>query len=101
MSEYALILANGVRLDDCQAGFADGNLWCWLHGCTFGKAYELFSVPENIAEITFVYGHLKAVFRGADTIKAIMTNRDGIQVMVTGADMTMEKDIPKGEEETS
>ncbi len=98
MGRFKLILANGEVLDDCQAGYADGSLWCWLRGCTMGQAYSLFSVPDNIREITFIYGSLKAIFRGADILEAIITNRDDISVRLSGDEITAEMDIPVGEE---
>lgn len=51
-----LILADGTVLDDCECGYADKQLWCYLRKLTFNQVFQLFSDPELTKEIIFEYG---------------------------------------------
>lgn len=37
-----LILLDGTKIEDGLAGYADGKLWCWIHGFTMREAADIF-----------------------------------------------------------
>ena len=58
-----LVLADGTVLDECECGYADRQLWCYLRNLTFNQAFQLFSDSEKTCEIIFEYGLETALTR--------------------------------------
>ena len=57
-----LILADGMVLENCQAGLADGFLWCWCPGMSMIDATQIFLNPAKTSTIIFEYGEMTDSF---------------------------------------
>ena len=75
-----LILADGTKIENGEAGYAGGFLWCYLTGWTMSHAAQVFTNPAKTAEIRFEYGEMEDVYRGFTTCTNIMTDGERVSV---------------------
>lgn len=81
-----LILADGTRIEDGEAGLWEGSLWCYLPGWALDRAARIFTNPAKTSEIRYQYGEMEDVFRGYTNCINIMTESGQISVcLVKGA----------------
>ena len=84
-----LILADGTRIEDGTAGYADGFLWCYLQGLSMMEAGALFFDPAKTSEIIFEYGEMQDVYHGMTQCRIIRMDTDGqIAVCMAKGDET-------------
>jgi len=72
-----LILADGTKLEDSYAGYAEGYLWCYLRGLSMAEAGALFLDPEKTAVIKFEYGEMEDVYEGMTECRILRMDLDG------------------------
>lgn len=77
MEGRRLILNNDIILEDCEAGYADGFLWCFLIGYTIQQAATMFLDAENTGHIEFQYGEMSDSYEGFTNCTRIMAEADG------------------------
>lgn len=71
-----LILADGTVLEDCQAGLADGFLWCWITNMSMAEAAQIFLDPAKTRTIVFEYGEMSDTFDGFTQCINMMVRQD-------------------------
>lgn len=72
-----LILADGTRIEDGTAGYAEGFLWCYLQGLSMAEAGVLFFDPAKTARIVFEYGEMSDTYEGMTDCRLIRMDTDG------------------------
>lgn len=72
-----LILADGTRIEDGEAGYAEGFLWCYFGGMTMTEAAGIFLDAEKTARIRFEYGEMADEYEGFTTVRVMRTDVDG------------------------
>ena len=77
MEGKRLILNGEIVLEDCEAGYADGFLWCFLIGYTIQQAAAMFFDTENTSHIEFQYGEMSDSFEGFTNCTRLMAESDG------------------------
>ena len=90
-------LGDGTRLD-AQAGYYGGELHIWITGQDLIQAFQTFTNPEKVAEISFFHGTVKDVYRGFNQLISIRMT-DTTDVVLTGSNTEIET-LPIEEEET-
>lgn len=80
MKGRRLILNDGTIIEDGEAGFADGALWCWMRGYTMAEAAAIFLDREKTAVIVFQYGEDEDRYEGFTECLRLMD--DGGRVSV-------------------
>lgn len=71
-----LILADGTRIEDGTAGYAEGFLWCYLQGLSMAEAGALFFDPAKTARIIFEYGEMSDTYDGMTECRSIRMDPD-------------------------
>lgn len=91
-----LILADGTVLNDCECGYYDDSLWCYLKNVPLTDVFRYFSIPENYYTVIFEFGttylYRRIKYSGFTKLKSINVNKDSIEVSVVGLDTTQEKE---------
>lgn len=64
MEGRRLILNDGTIIENGEAGFASGVLWCYLNGYTLEQAWSLFSDTTKTCRIVFQYGEMEDEYTG-------------------------------------
>ena len=77
MTGRRLILADGTTFENGEAGYADGNLWCWIPHCTMQTAVNIFMNPNKTKHIVFQYGDMEDVYDGFTNCTNVMVDTDG------------------------
>jgi hypothetical protein len=72
-----LILADGTRIENGEAGYADGFLWCYLPGMSMAQAGTLFFDPAKTSRIIFEYGEMSETYNGMTDCRNIRIDADG------------------------
>lgn len=72
-----LILADGTEIENGEAGYADGFLWCWLTGMTLQEAALIFFSPEKTELIIFEYGEMSNQYEGFTECRNLSISGDG------------------------
>ena len=89
-----LVLKDGTILNDCECGYCNGSLWCYLKGLSFNEAFQQFSDPSKLSEITFEYGtetyYRQTIYSGFTNIIAIEKRDFTIDVRLEGYDTAIE-----------
>ena len=93
--EKKLILADGKVLNDCECGYSNRNLWCFLKGIPFGEAFQYFSSPDKFKTITFViqFGDIidKIKYTGFEQVTAVQQSEFTVDVRLEGYKIDIEK----------
>lgn len=83
-----LILADGTILDDCDCGYSEKQLWCFLRNLTLVEAFQIFSNPQKVSTVTFEYGAdpeiVKTTYIGFSNIKSINCREETVDVCLIG-----------------
>lgn len=77
MTGRRLILADGTKIENGEAGYADGLLWLYKTGYTLAEAAAVFTDPEMTWVIRFRYGEMEDRYDGFTDCRAIRTDPDG------------------------
>lgn len=86
--EKKLILADGTVLENCECGYSNRNLWCFLTGIPFSEAFQYFSGPEKFKKVTFVmrFGNIidTIEYSGFEQITAVQQSEFTVDVRLEG-----------------
>ena len=80
MKGRRLILNDGTVIEDGEAGFADGVLWCWFRGFTMAEAAAIFLDREKTAVIVFQYGEAEDRYEGFTECMRLMDDDGRVSV---------------------
>lgn len=90
-----LILADGTVLKDCECGYSNRNLWCFLKGVSFGEAFQYFSGPEKFRKITFrmQIGNITDIIEyiGFEQVTAVQQSEFTVDVRLEGYKIDIQK----------
>lgn len=92
-----LILADGTVLENCECGYANGNLWCFLDKevVSFSGAFQHFSDPSKFGTIIFQLKYPnyadQTIYSNIEDITAIQKTDNQIQVRLIGDHITSEQ----------
>lgn len=75
-----LILNDGTVLEDAQAGYDSGVLWCYVPGITMQQAAVLFFDPAKTQKIVFQYGEMENTLEGFTVVTAMLQNEDQVSI---------------------
>lgn len=76
-----LILNDGTVLENAQAGYASGVLWCYVPGITMQQAAALFFDPAKTQKIIFQYGEMEDTWEGFTVPVAML--QDEFQISIS------------------
>ena len=98
-----LILADGTILENCDCGFSNKSLWCFLSGVSFGEAFQYFSSPEKfktvILQLEFMDFIDQTTYTGLQELVAIVQSENTVDVHLDGYKVEADKKrISKDEE---
>ena len=71
-----LIFQDGTTIENGEAGYADGSLWCYFTG-TMQDAIRIFFDTGKTGRIEYQFGEEENVWEGFTQCMAIMTGEDG------------------------
>ena len=92
-----LILADGTVLENCECGYSDKNLWCFLDNkvVSFAGAFQHFSDPEKFGTVIFqlVYQDYidQTIYSEIEDIISIQKSENTIDVRLTGSHITIDQ----------
>ena len=89
-ADKGLILKDGTKLPNCEAGWTEHGIWVYLAGMTVKETWAIFSDAEKISEIRFVYGKMEDRFYGYTQPGILLEGRDGIRMRITGEETRAE-----------
>lgn len=91
-----LILADGTVLENCECGYSNRSLWCFLKGIPFGEAFQYFSSPEKFKTVIFemTFGRItdRITYSGFEEITAVQQSEETVDVRLEGYKITVEKE---------
>lgn len=73
-----LILKDGTVIENGEAGYSQGKLWCYIPGWTLPQAAAVFFDPAKTKLIIFQYGEMEDEYRGFTRCVSLMTDTDGL-----------------------
>ena len=76
MDGKRLILNDGTTIENGQAGYSEGILWCFFAG-TMQQAANIFFDPSKTGKIIFQYGEMEEVYEGFTNCTSINMDVDG------------------------
>lgn len=92
-----IILNDSVVLENCDGGYYDKSLWCYLRGYTFSEAFQLFSSPEHFEKVVCEYGmkhyYKRVTYTGFTSITAIEQREFTVDVRLEGDDIHIDEQI--------
>ena len=77
MTGRRLILNDGTEIENGEAGFADGFLWCYITGYTLPAAASVFFDANKTRRIVFQYGDMEDVYDGYTNCTNLMIDAGG------------------------
>lgn len=84
MEGRRLILNDGTEIEDGEAGYSEGALWCWFREYTMAEASAIFFDKEKTKVIRFQYGEDEDRYEGFTECRRLMEDEDGkISVCMT------------------
>lgn len=95
-----LILSDGSVLENCDCGYYNKTLGCFLRGMQFSDVFQYFSSPEKYKDVTFdmeeEYFITRIKYSGFSRIVSMVQEEDKVVVNIEGDDITIERTkIPK------
>ena len=72
-----LVLMDGTTIENGACGYADGVLWCWVHGYTMQEAAGIFFDPHKTGRIVYEYGEMADTYVGYTICVNIFTDESG------------------------
>lgn len=90
-----LILADGTVLENCDCGYTNRSLWCFLKGISFGEAFQYFSSPDKFQSVTLELEYMdftdQIKYSGFEAITSIVQSENTVDVRVEGYKIDIEK----------
>ena len=77
MEGRRVILKDGTRFENGEAGYASGFLWLYLRGCSMASAASTFMNPLKTDLIVFQYGDMEDRYEGFTKCTDLMDDRNG------------------------
>lgn len=77
MEGRRLVLNDGTIIENGEAGYSQGFLWCYFTGYTMQQAAALFFDPTKTAKIVFQYGEMQDEYNGFTVCVNLMIDTDG------------------------
>ena len=97
-----IILNDSVILENCDCGYYNKSLWCYLKGYTFSEAFRLFSSPEHFKKVVYEYGlnhyYKRITYTGFTSITALEQREFTVDVRLEGIDIHIDEQIITQEE---
>ena len=95
-----LILSDGTVLRNCECGYYEKSLGCFLNNYTFGDAFRYFSDASKFGTVIFEMEEpdflTRIKYSGFETLSSIIQREKLIEVTITGLNVKIEeKKIPK------
>lgn len=91
-----MIFSDGSIIEDCECGYYDKTLWCFLKNLTFNEAFQYFSDPSKFKTIVFEYGYDglydRFTYAGFLSIKSIEKREFTIDVCIEGIDISINQE---------
>lgn len=91
-----LVMGDGTVLENCECGYSNKNLWCFLTGIPFGEAFQYFSTPEKISKVLLImkFGSVIVYTRysGFEEVTEVRQNDEHVDVRLQGYRITVEKE---------
>ena len=78
MEGRRLILADGTQIENGEAGYSHGFLWCFFKGYTLQQAASLFFDPSKTCRIVFQYGEMSDTHEGFTVCVNLGIDTDGM-----------------------
>lgn len=72
-----LVMADGTRIEDGEAGFSDGFLWLWFDGYTIQQAAAISFDQEKTKHIVFEYGENQDEYNGYINCRTLSIDAGG------------------------
>lgn len=106
--EVRLILADGTVLNNCECGYSNNTLWCFLKDISFSDAFMYFENEDKFNTVIFDIGFQDAfydriTYSGFTELITIQKDPDGkVNVRIIGQEIKIEeeriyKDPPENE----
>lgn len=76
MKGRKIVLGDNTELMDCECGYYDGVLWCYLKNIELSDAFMLFSDSNKTKHIDFYYGEMQDSYDGFTSLRGINVNTD-------------------------
>lgn len=93
---HKLILADGTVLNNCECGYSNKTLWCFLKDIPFSEAFQYFSGPEKFNTVIFVmaYGDIttKITYSGMEEITAVQQSEYTVDVRLEGTHIEVNRE---------
>ena len=85
MPEYGrrLVLKDGTIIENGEAGYANGFLWCYITGTTIAEVAGVFMDPEKTDRIEFQYGEKSDVYEHHTEVRYLSNDGDRVSVCLT------------------
>ena len=96
--EVRLILADGTVLNNCECGYYDNTLWCFLKDISFSDAFMYFENEDKYNTVIFDMGFQDAfydriTYSGFTEVVAIQKDPDNkISVRLIGPEIKIEEE---------
>lgn len=91
-----LVLADGTVLDNCECGYSNRNVWCYLKGMSFSEAFQHFSKPELFSTIIFEmeFGNIihRVTYSNIEHITGIYQGNSEIDISLEGYNIDIKKE---------
>lgn len=91
-----IILNDSIILDDCDCGYTNRSLWCYLKGYTFSEAFQLFSSPDHFQKVVYEYGYpyyyKRIIYTGFTAITALEQRDFTVDVRLEGIDISVKEE---------
>ena len=76
MEGRRILLNDGTTIENGEAGYSSGFLWCYFSGYTLPEAAALFFDTSKTEKIVFQYGDMEDTYTGYTRCIHISTNAD-------------------------
>lgn len=100
-----LILKDGTVLNNCECGYYNRSLWCYLKGYSFSEAFQLFSDPDNFETVIFEYGtkdyYKRISYSGFESITAVEQRELTVDVRLEGNEIIIHEDMIAQEDQNN
>ena len=88
LTPNSLVLADGTVLENSSCGFAERDLWCWIHDVTMAECFAIFNDPEKTKEIAAVYNTQTVIYKGFTELLAVKRSSDVLGVETVDVRLT-------------
>lgn len=96
--EVRLILADDTVLNNCECGYVDNSLWCFLKNISFSEAFYYFDNENKFNTVIFDMGFAedfydRIIYSGFEELVDIQKETNGnISVKIQGPEIKIERE---------